>query len=119
MIEKTFTTDREYWPEDDQWSGHYLLVTGYDDAAEMFTVMTPKLAPTSSMSYAELDEKWQSFNHVYIMVYPPEMEDGHLNRAWAKIGMKTSIARTRLRMLMRQPRQTRRTRSPGSILAQT
>ena len=74
MIEKTFTTDRQYWPEDDQWSGHYLLITGYDDASQTFTVHDTEIGPNQIMGYAELDDKWQSFNRVYIMVYPPEME---------------------------------------------
>jgi len=79
MIEKTFTTDRKYWPEDDRWSGHYLLITGYDDAAEMFTVHDTEIGPNQRMSYAELDDKWQSFNRVYIMVYPPDMEQTIIN----------------------------------------
>lgn len=72
MIEETFTTDRKYRPDDDQWSGHYLLVTGYDDARNEFTVHDSEIGPNQRMSYSELDENWQSFNRVYIMVYLPE-----------------------------------------------
>ena len=75
MIEETFTTDRKYWPEDDQWSGHYLLVTGYDDATRTFTVHDTEIGPNQKMGYTELDAHWQSFNRVYIMVYLPENED--------------------------------------------
>lgn len=74
MIEETFKTDRQYWPEDDRWAGHYLLVTGYDDANQIFTVHDTEVGPNQKMTYADLDEKWQSFNRVYIMVYPPEMQ---------------------------------------------
>lgn len=74
MIEATFETDRQYWPEDDRWSGHYLLVTGYDDANQIFTVHDTEIGPNQKMTYAKLDENWQSFNRVYIMVYPPEMQ---------------------------------------------
>jgi len=75
MIEETFTTDRQYWPEDDQWSGHYLLITGYDDAVHEFTVHDSEAGPNQRMTYAVLDENWQSFNRVYIMVYFPETEE--------------------------------------------
>jgi hypothetical protein len=74
MIEETFTTDRQYWPDDDQWSGHYLLVTGYDDGVQEFTVHDTEVGPNQKMTYQELDENWESFNRVYIMVYPPERE---------------------------------------------
>ncbi len=37
MIEETFMMDESYWPNDDRWAGHYLLVTGYDDASQRFT----------------------------------------------------------------------------------
>ena len=75
MIEETFTTDRQYWPEDDQWSGHYLLITGYDDSSEQFTVHDSEAGPNQNMSYSVLDENWQSFNRVYIMVYLSEQEE--------------------------------------------
>jgi hypothetical protein len=74
MIEETFTTDRQYWPDDDQWSGHYLLVTGYDDGPQVFTVHDSEVGPNQQMTYVELDENWESFNRVYIMVYFPEKE---------------------------------------------
>ncbi|MCD6356448.1 MAG: C39 family peptidase [Anaerolineaceae bacterium] len=74
MIEETFTTDRKYWPGDDQWSGHYLLITGYDDSVNEFTVHDSEKGPNQRLGYAELDDNWQSFNRVYIMVYLPENE---------------------------------------------
>jgi len=75
MIEETFTTDRKYWPEDDRWSGHYLLITGYDDAVREFTVHDSEAGPNQKMAYSVLDDNWQSFNRVYIMAYLPETEE--------------------------------------------
>jgi len=75
MIEETFTTDRKYWPEDDRWSGHYLLITGYDDAVQEFTVHDSEAGPNQKMAYTVLEENWQSFNRVYIMAYLPETEE--------------------------------------------
>jgi len=74
MIEETFKTDRQYWPEDDRWAGHYLLITGYDDGEQMFTVHDTERGPNQKLTYSELDENWQSFNRVYIMSFPPEMQ---------------------------------------------
>ena len=75
MIEETFTTDRVGWPGDDMWAGHYLLITGYDDAAQQFTAHDSEDGPNQKIPYAVLDEKWESFNRVYIMVYTPESEE--------------------------------------------
>ena len=74
MIEETFKTDRQYWPDDDLWAGHYLLVTGYDDATQQFTVHDSEIGPNQKIPYAELDKNWQSFNRVYMMSFPAEMQ---------------------------------------------
>ena len=74
MIEETFITDRPYRIGDDQWAGHYLLITGYDDNQQMFTVHDTEVGPDQHVPYAEIEEKWQSFNYVYLMAYPPEKE---------------------------------------------
>jgi hypothetical protein len=74
MIEETFKADHAGWPGDDLWAGHYLLVTGYDDVAQQFTIQDSEYGPNQKTSYAELDKKWQSFNRVYIMAFPPEMQ---------------------------------------------
>ena len=85
MIEETFETDRQYWPDDDQWAGHYLLITGYDDALQEFTVHDTEIGPNQKIAYTKLKKNWQSFNYVYIMVYPPKMEgtvQGALGENW-------------------------------------
>ncbi|MCJ7824385.1 MAG: C39 family peptidase [Anaerolineales bacterium] len=74
MIEESFETDRKYRPNDDRWSGHYLLITGYDDSTGEFMAHDSFDGPNQKLSYSEVEESWQSFNHVYIMIYPPEME---------------------------------------------
>lgn len=79
MIEESFTTDRKYWPEDDLWSGHYLLITGYNDTTRTFTVQDSEIGPNQSVNYDILDNKWQGFNRVYIIVYRPEQEQSLKN----------------------------------------
>ena len=74
MIEETFKTDRQYFVGDDLWAGHYLLVTGYDDAAQQFTVHDSEAGPNRKLTFAELDKNWQSFNRVYMLAFPSEMQ---------------------------------------------
>ena len=75
IIEETYMTDRKYLVNDDRWAGHYLLLTGYDDVARQVTVLDVILGPNQVISYDTLEEHWQSFNHVYILVFRPEQAD--------------------------------------------
>jgi tetratricopeptide (TPR) repeat protein len=75
IIEETYITDRNYLINDDRWAGHYLLITGYDDQARQVTAMDVLLGPNQLISYDKLEEHWQSFNHVYILVFRPEQAD--------------------------------------------
>jgi len=75
IIEETVMTDRIYLINDDRWAGHYLLLTGYDDAARQVTTQDVLLGPNKVISYDTLEEHWQSFNHVYILVFRPEQAD--------------------------------------------
>lgn len=75
MIEESFQLDTVYWPNDDQWAAHYNLITGYDDASQTFTAQDTYLGPDRRAPYEKLQKDWQSFNYVYILIYPPEMEE--------------------------------------------
>ena len=74
LIEGETDVDQQYWPSDDLWAGHYLLVTGYDDQAQMLTVMDAFRDFNKQMSYLDFLADWQSFNYVYIVVYPVDQE---------------------------------------------
>ncbi|MEX2029694.1 MAG: C39 family peptidase [Anaerolineales bacterium] len=54
------------------WSGHYLLLTGYDDARQMFRSQDSYKGADQEVSYADLDEGWQTFNRVFLFLYRPE-----------------------------------------------
>jgi hypothetical protein len=70
MIEAGTLLDEPYWHKDDLWAGHYILVTGYDDAARTFIVQDTYKSADRKMSYDELDKTWQTFNRVYFVLYP-------------------------------------------------
>jgi tetratricopeptide (TPR) repeat protein len=58
----------------DGWMGHYEVVNGYDDAAQVFYVQDSYKGPDLEIPYDELSEQWRAFNNTYIVVYPPERE---------------------------------------------
>jgi hypothetical protein len=55
------------------WAGHYLLLTGYDEARQVFVIQDTNPGtggPDLEISFAELDDGWRAFNRVYLVVYP-------------------------------------------------
>lgn len=74
MIEEGAQLDATYWPNDDRWAAHYLLLTGYDDASQTVTGQDTYYGADKKISYQTLDKAWQAFNRVYIMIYPPDQE---------------------------------------------
>ena len=75
MVEEGFTFEETYWPNDDHWAAHYFLVTGYDEVTQIFTGQDSFYGADRQVPYKQLDEYWQSFNRVYILIYPPDRED--------------------------------------------
>lgn len=75
MIEEGFYLDETYWPNDDRWAGHYLLITGYDDARQTFTTQDSFRGANQVISYDKIKEQWQAFNYVYVLLYRPEQEE--------------------------------------------
>ncbi|MBC8508635.1 MAG: C39 family peptidase [Chloroflexi bacterium] len=85
LIEASFFFDGAYWPNDDLWAAHYLLVTGYDEAASTFTVQDTYRGPNRRLDFATVDEYWQPFNRLYMLIYLPHQEEtvqAILGSAW-------------------------------------
>ena len=74
MVEEGMYLEETYWPGDDHWAAHYNLLTGYDDIAQVFTAQDSFRGPDRKVPYKDMDEFWQSFNRVYILIYPAEKE---------------------------------------------
>lgn len=74
IIEESFYFEAPFWPNDDLWAAHYNLLTGYDDSTQTFTSQDSYHGPDQVISYQTLDRYWQSFNRVYIILYPPDRE---------------------------------------------
>jgi tetratricopeptide (TPR) repeat protein len=75
MVEEGYILEESYWPNDDRWAGHYLLLTGYDDGAQTFTAQDTFVGPNQVIGYEELDVGWQQFNRVYLIAYLPHQEE--------------------------------------------
>ena len=57
------------------WAAHYVLVTGYEDAAGSFITQDAYDGADLPVSYAELEDRWHAFNHVYMLVYPADQAE--------------------------------------------
>jgi len=55
-------------PNDDLWDAHYLLVTGYDDAAGVVTAQDSYHGADLKIPYDKLLEDWKPFNYLYIVL---------------------------------------------------
>jgi len=75
MVEESFHDDQSYWPGDDLWAAHYLLITGYDQENKIFIGQDSFRGPDQKVPEATLDQYWQAFNRVYILVYLPNQEE--------------------------------------------
>jgi tetratricopeptide (TPR) repeat protein len=74
MIEEGDLLEGEYWPNDDRWAGHYLLLTGYDDIAQTFIAQDTFRSPDVNVPYQSVLKNWQAFNYVYLLVFRPDQE---------------------------------------------
>lgn len=71
------------------WLGHYLYVTGYDDAGGYFIVQDAYLTTGDDGTganlhspYEEFISQWRSFNYLFIVVYP----EGRVDEVLAALG---------------------------------
>jgi tetratricopeptide (TPR) repeat protein len=62
-------------PSDDLWAAHYLLLTGYDDATQSFTVQDSYHGSDLMIPYAQLEKEWKPFNNLYMVMYFPQFEE--------------------------------------------
>ncbi len=56
------------------WMGHYLLMKGFDDAAQQFITHDSYDGPDYAYPYSEIEDKWKHFNYVYVVLYQVERE---------------------------------------------
>ena len=76
IVESTtaLNPDDTGWPDDDLWAAHYLLLTGYDDTTQLFTVQDTYRGPDKKIPYEQIESEWKPFNYLYLVVFLPERE---------------------------------------------
>lgn len=77
IIEEASTLDPKdaNGPNDDLWDAHYLLITGYDDAAGVLTAQDPLRGPDKKIPYDKFITDWKPFNYLYMVIYLPKDEE--------------------------------------------
>ena len=62
-------------PADDWWMGHYVIVSGYDDAWSALITQDSLIMPDLPLPYTEIEAHWwRDFNRPLLVVYPSERE---------------------------------------------
>ena len=61
------------------WMGHYQVLTGYNDPEGYFIAQDPYIEPDYHQDYEELVDQWRSFNYLYLVAFPPHLENDVLN----------------------------------------
>jgi tetratricopeptide (TPR) repeat protein len=56
------------------WMGHYVLLTGYDDARSRFITQDSLVGSDLPLDYAEFLQGWRAFNNTYVVAYPRERQ---------------------------------------------
>ena len=62
-------------PKLEGWMGHYVLVTGYSDAEQRFTLQDSYYGPDQVMTYDDLESYWRAFNFAYLVISLPERKE--------------------------------------------
>ena len=75
MIEEGDELEEQFWPTDDKWAGHFLLLTGYDDAQGVFYAQDSFRQADRLVTYEKTDERWKPFNRVFLVVFLPHQEE--------------------------------------------
>jgi hypothetical protein len=73
IIEKGYMIESE--GPDAGWAGHYLLLTGYDEAHQVFIAQDSFKGPDETVPYEVVEEGWRAFNYIYIIIYPIQQVD--------------------------------------------
>jgi tetratricopeptide (TPR) repeat protein len=70
IVERDFTLEKSFWPGDDRWSSHFVLLTGYDQSAGTLMTQDAYYGPDIEVNTAQMVRSWKAFNYVYMVLYP-------------------------------------------------
>ncbi len=58
----------------ENWTGHYGVVTGYDDARSLMILQDSFIMADYPLQYDDLTRFWRAFNYVFVVIFPPDRE---------------------------------------------
>lgn len=61
------------------WMGHYQVFSGYNEPDGYFIAQDPYIDPDYRQPFDTLTDEWRSFNYLYIVAFPPHLENDVLN----------------------------------------
>ncbi len=67
--------EQGYEPANYTWMGHYLLLSGYDEALSEFNSVDSFKGPNTRYRYDEIEKYWQHFNYKFIVLYTVNREE--------------------------------------------
>lgn len=74
IIEESFTLEQSFWPGDDLWSSHFVLLTGYEEEKAVFIAQDVYYGPNTKLDESKLLNDWKAFNYVYLVLFEPKEE---------------------------------------------
>jgi tetratricopeptide (TPR) repeat protein len=97
LIEKGYTCQRG--ERCSGWFGHYLTVSGYDDARGAFIVQDSYRQPDMALSYEDTLAGWRAFNYLYLVFFPND--ESHNARVRELLGPAADLEQNYLDSLER------------------
>ena len=58
----------------DGWLGHYVVISGFDDNRQTFTLQDSLRGPNLPVSYQLFESQWRSFNYTFLVIYSANRE---------------------------------------------
>jgi tetratricopeptide (TPR) repeat protein len=69
IVEESFKLEQAFWPGDDLWSAHYLLITGYDQETGEWITQDSYYGPNRRIRMSLLEQTWKPFNRLMMVIY--------------------------------------------------
>lgn len=74
IVEESFKLEQSFWPGDDLWAAHYLLITGYDLTTREWVIQDSYYGPNRRIKMDLLEQTWKPFNRLVFVIYKTQDE---------------------------------------------
>lgn len=63
--------EKDFFLDGIGWMGHFLTLNGFDETTQEFLSYDSYIGENQRIGYQELEISWQSFNYLFMVIYPP------------------------------------------------